>query len=173
MSPFKKSSIAVIGAGFSGLAAAAVLGSENHEVVVYEKNDTIGGRARSFNADGFLFDMGPSWYWMPDVFERFFNLFDHKVSDFYDLKKLDPGFRVIFGKSESIDIPENFEQLCDLFESIEAGSADKLRKFEANAAYKYKVGINDLVYKPGNSITEFFRFSLVQDVFKLQLFSSF
>ena len=173
MSNNPKSLVGVIGSGFSGLAAAAVVGAAGKQVIVFEKNDMVGGRARHFESNGFLFDMGPSWYWMPDVFEKFYNLFDHTASDFYDLKKLDPGFRVIFDKAEAIDIPADFEALCSLFESIETGSADKLRMFITNAEYKYHVGINDLVYKPGNSIMEFLQFRLVRDAFKLQLFTSF
>ena len=96
-----KKEIAIIGSGFSGLAAAASLASENHSVHVFEKNTEIGGRARQFSADGFTFDMGPSWYWMPDVIENYFNKFDHTSSDFYELVQLDPGFQVIF-KEEAI-----------------------------------------------------------------------
>lgn len=166
-------SVSVIGSGFAGLSTAALLAQKGHKVTLFEKNATIGGRARSFEADGFLFDMGPSWYWMPDVFEKYFNLFGKTTADFYELKKLDPGFKVIFGKDDYVDIPADFEQLCDLFEKIEKGSAQKLKAFMEEAEYKYKVGMNDLVYSPGHSITEFFSLSLMKDVFRLQVFSSF
>ena len=167
------SSVAVIGAGFSGLTAAALLATRGNEVTVYEKNEQIGGRARTFEANGFLFDRGPSWYWMPDVYERYYNSQGFTTSDFYELKKLDPGFNVIVGNNECLSIPADFEQLCDLFEDIEKGSADKLKKFMLQAEYKYKVGLMNFAYKPGLSITEFFHFSLVKDAFQLQLFSSF
>ena len=101
------------------MAASAVLPASGNRVDVYEKNQEVGGMARKFESAGFVFDMGPSWYWMPDVFERYYNLFGHTSSDFYELKKLDPGFKVIFGKDDCLDIPENFEKLCELFESIE------------------------------------------------------
>ena len=133
--------IGVIGSGFAGLSASAVLASQGKEVTVYEKNATIGGRARTLAADGFVFDMGPSWYWMPDVYENYFNLFGNTTNDFYELKKLDPGFRVVFGKNDFIDVPEDFDQLCSLFETIEKGSAVQLKKFMDEAEYKYKIGM--------------------------------
>jgi phytoene desaturase len=165
--------ISIIGSGFAGLSSAAILASKGNKVTVFEKNAEVGGRARIFESDGFLFDMGPSWYWMPDVYEKYFNLFGHTTSDFYNLKKLDPGFKVIFGADDSIDIPADFDQLCALFESIERGSALQLKKFMEQAEYKYKIGINDLVYQPGHSIKEFMSFSLLRDAMKLQIFSSF
>ncbi len=166
-------SISVIGSGFSGLSASALLAAKGNSVTVYEKNDTIGGRARTIQSNGFVFDMGPSWYWMPDVFERYYNLFDRTAADFYELKKLNPGFRVIFGVNDYIDVPEDFDQLCSLFESIEKGSAEKLKKFISQAEYKYKVGMADMVYLPGHSIKEFMSISLLKDAINIQLFSSF
>lgn len=168
-----KKNISVIGSGFSGLAAASFLAKENHKVELYEKNNSIGGRARQFSSNGFTFDMGPSWYWMPEVIEKFYNYFGHTASDFYELVKLDPGFKVIFGENECIDIPENFDELGDLFESIEKGSREKLIKFMAGAEYKYNIGINELVYQPGLSIMELFRTDLMMGVFKLDVFNSF
>ena len=129
--------IAVIGSGFSGLSAAAYLSREGHEVHVFEKNDEPGGRARQFRTDsGFLFDMGPSWYWMPGVFEKFFSDFGHRSSDFYKLKLLNPSFEITFG-DESMQIPYDFQALCDLFESIEKGAAHQLKKFMAEAELKF------------------------------------
>ena len=114
------SKIAIIGSGFSGLSSAAYLSAAGHEVHVFEKNASIGGRARQLKTDeGYVFDMGPSWYWMPDVFERFFKDFGHSVADLYDLKLLDPSFDVVFGENDKMSIPENFESLCNLFVSIE------------------------------------------------------
>jgi phytoene desaturase len=169
----KNKSVAVIGSGFSGLSASAVLAAQGENVSVFEKNEAVGGRARKLESNGFLFDMGPSWYWMPDVFEKYYNLFGHTTSDFYDLKKLDPGFKVIFGKDDYVDVPENFELLCELFESIEKDAGSKLKQFIADGEYKYNVGMNDLVYQPSHSITEFISLSLLKDVAKLQVFSSF
>lgn len=168
----KSNEIAVIGAGFAGLAAAAVLAESGNKVTVFEKNSGIGGRARTFSKDGFLFDMGPSWYWMPDVYDSFFALFGKSTADFYELKKLDPGFAVIF-ENEVMDIPADYDAVCALFESIEPGSGTKLRKFIAEGEFKYRVGMDDMVYKPGHSVTEFFSLKLFRDALKLQLFTSF
>ena len=166
--------IAVIGAGFAGISAAAYLAKAGHLVDVYEKNATAGGRARQLSTvEGYTFDMGPSWYWMPDVFEKFFNDFGYKASDFYELELLDPGFTVVFGQDDVMDIPADFESLCLLFESIEPGSAEQLRQFLKGAAYKYKVGIENLVYKPGLSLFEFADIDLIKGMFKLQVFNSF
>src|SRR5919205_1136145 len=97
-------SVIIIGAGFAGLSAAAFMAKAGWNVTVVEKNATAGGRARQLKAAGFTFDMGPSWYWMPDIFERFFNQFDKKVSDYYTLTRLDPSYRVYF-PDKFLDIP--------------------------------------------------------------------
>lgn len=165
------SKVAVIGAGFSGLTAAISLAAKGHDVTIYEKNESIGGRARKFNAEGFTFDMGPSWYWMPDVFERFYQQFGHETSDFYELIRLDPSYRVFY-EDDTIDIPATYEELQDLFEKLEPGSAKKLDKFIAEAEYKYEAGMNDLVYKPGKSIFEYFDLKVMRGVFSLHLFSN-
>jgi len=170
--PTTKKSI-VIGSGFAGLSAAAFLAQQGQEVTVLEKNQHIGGRARTFSAHGYQFDMGPSWYWMPDVFERFFQQFGHSVSDYYELKRLDPSYAVFFGKNDVMNIPASMDELCQLFEQYEKGSGQRLRNFLAEAEYKYQVGINDLVYKPSRSLTEFMDFRLLTGMVKLHVFRSF
>ena len=110
-----KKNISIIGSGFSSLSAACYLAKAGHEVTVYEKNDRIGGRARQFKAEGFTFDMGPSWYWMPDVFEKFFNDFGKTTNDFYKLKKLNPAYRVYFGSEDYIDIEDDIEKIYFFF----------------------------------------------------------
>ncbi|MGI0107734.1 phytoene desaturase family protein [Salinimicrobium sp. WS361] len=168
------SKIAVIGAGFSGLSAAAYLGAAGHEVHLFEKNSTAGGRARQLQTSGgYTFDMGPSWYWMPDVFEKFFGDFGYKVQELYKLDLLDPSFEVVFPQNEKLSIPENYDQLRELFESIEVGSAAKLDKFMEEAQYKYEQGMERLVYMPGISLTEFVDLDLIKGAMRLQVFSSF
>ena len=168
------STIAVIGAGFSGLSAAAYLSVEGHEVHVFEKNATAGGRARQLKTkEGYVFDMGPSWYWMPDVFERFFKDFGYTVSDGYDLKLLDPSFEVVFDKGEKVSIPSDYSELKKIFEQIEKGSADKLEQFMNEARHKYETGMKDLVYMPGLSVREFADAQIIKEAFRLQIFSSF
>jgi phytoene desaturase len=171
--PGEKSSIAVIGSGFSGLSAAAYLAKAGCSVNVYEKNSEIGGRSRQLVDKGYAFDMGPSWYWMPEVFENFFNDFGYQASDFYELKQLDPGFTVVFGKSDVLNIPADYAALESLFESIEPGSAVQLKLFLEEAAYKYRTGMNKLVHKPGLSLLEFADWDLIKGAFRLQVFTSF
>lgn len=165
--------VIVIGSGFSGLSAATSLADKGYQVTVLEKNSSPGGRARSYSAQGFTFDMGPSWYWMPDVFESYFRRFGKATSDYYDLIRLDPSYTVVFGEHDLVDIPASMDELRALFESIEAGSAAQLDKFLEQAAYKYEVGINQLVYKPGRSVGEFMSPRLLLDVLRMDVFQSF
>ena len=166
-----KKKVVIIGAGFAGMSAACFMVKEGWDVTVLEKHSIPGGRARQYTQDGFVFDMGPSWYWMPDVFERFFNQFDKKVSDYYALKRLDPSYR-IYWTDGPVDIPADFNELKALFNSIEAGSGEKLELFLTEAAYKYEVGIQKLVHKPGQSITEFADKDLIKGLFRLDVFNS-
>lgn len=165
-------SVAVIGAGFSGLASALHLAREGFDVTVYEKNTLPGGRARKFEAHGFTFDMGPSWYWMPDIFEHFFNQFGKQASDHYDLVRLDPSYRIYFGKKDALDIPAGIEPLCQLFESLEPGSSIHLRRFLNEGKFKYELGMNKLVYKPGLSLIELADTTVIKGLFKLHVFQS-
>lgn len=165
--------IIVIGAGFSGLSAATELASKGYEVQILEKNDHAGGRARVFKSEGFTFDMGPSWYWMPDIFETYFGRFGKKPSDYYDLVRLDPSYSVILSDSEKIDLPANYTDLKALFESYESGAGAQLDAFMEQAAYKYKVGIQDFVWKPSRKITEFLSLKLLVDAIRIDVFTSF
>lgn len=149
-----KKKITIIGSGFSSLSAACYLAQQGHQVMVFEKNNTIGGRARQFKKDGFTFDMGPSWYWMPDVFERFFADFGKKTTDYYELIKLSPAYRVYFGINEFIAIADNLDEIVQEFEKIESGSGKVLREFIAQAKSNYDIAIKDLVYRPGVSPLE-------------------
>ena len=146
--------IAIVGSGFSSLSAACYLAQAGNQVTIYEKNSSIGGRARQLKKDGFTFDMGPSWYWMPDVFERFFNDFGKKTSDFYELIKLSPAYRVYYGVNDFVSIADNLEEIITTFESIEKGSGKKLKAFMAKAKSNYDIAIKDLVYRPGVSPLE-------------------
>lgn len=149
-----KKKIAIIGSGFSSLSAACYLAKSGLDVTVFEKNTTIGGRARRFSKDGFHFDMGPTWYWMPDVFEKFFNDFQTKPSDFYELDKLAPAYKVYFGENEEVTISDNLDEIAQTFENIEEGSGKKLKKFIQQAKENYAIAVEKMVYKPGDSILE-------------------
>lgn len=164
--------ISVIGSGFASLAAATSLADLGHSVTVFEKNSSPGGRARQFVEQGFTFDMGPSWYWMPDVFENYFNRFGKSTSDYYSLIRLDPSYRIHYGQSDSIDVPANLEELYVLFDSIEKGSSSNLRAFLKDAAIKYNVGMGDMVQKPGDSILEFANWTVLKNSLKLDLLKS-
>ncbi len=149
-----KKKILVIGSGFSALSASCYLAQQEHEVHIYEKNSSIGGRARQLKREGFTFDMGPSWFWMPDVFDRFFADFGKKQSDYYTLQKLNPAYRVFFGKDDYITIEDTLEKIKKVFEAEEPGSSKKLQQFIDKAKDNYDVAIKDLVYRPGVSPLE-------------------
>ena len=146
--------IKIIGSGFSSLSAACYLAKDGFNVTVYEKNESVGGRARQLKKDGFTFDMGPSWYWMPDVFERFFADFDKKPSDYYQLIKLDPAYRVYYGINDFVTIDDNLNDIIETFENLEKGSGILLKEFIAKAKNNYDIAIKDLVYRPGVSPLE-------------------
>jgi phytoene desaturase len=163
--------ITIIGSGFAGLSAAAYMAKEGHQVTVIEKNEQAGGRARSFESAGFTFDMGPSWYWMPDIFESFFKDFGKQPNDFYQLIRLDPSYQVLW-EDLQLPLPANFTELKTVFESLEKGAGNQLELFLKEAAYKYEVGIHKFVEKPGLSITEFFTLDVAKSVFKIDLLTS-
>ncbi|TRZ42264.1 phytoene desaturase family protein [Robertkochia solimangrovi] len=147
-------SVIIIGSGFSSLSAACYLAKAGYKVTVLEKQGTTGGRARQLHKDGFTFDMGPTFYWMPDVFESFFADFDKRPSDYYHLEKLNPAYRVFFGKDDYLDIADEFEKICETFEATEKGSSKKLNNFINKAKENYDIAIRDLVYKPGENLLE-------------------
>ncbi|MBO3117845.1 phytoene desaturase [Winogradskyella sp. DF17] len=142
--------ISIIGSGFSALSASCYLAQSGYKVSIYEKNNTVGGRARQLIRDGFTFDIGPSWYWMPDIFEKFFNDFDKSTSDYYELDKLSPAYKIFFS-DEVITIGDHMDKICEEFERIESGSSVPLRKFISRAQEHYDIAINKVVLKPGLS----------------------
>src|SRR5688572_847149 len=164
--------VAIIGSGFSGLSSACFLAKAGFKVTVFEKNATAGGRARKFEAKGFTFDMGPSWYWMPDVFEKFFAHFEKKTSDYYSLTRLNPSYRIVYNKDDWMDIPANITALQAMFEKLEPGSSKRLEKFLAEGKIKYDIGIHKLVYKPGLSFTELLDPDVIKHSLRLHLFDS-
>jgi phytoene desaturase len=159
--------VIIVGSGFSSLSASCYLAKAGFEVTILEKNGYIGGRAQQLKVDGFTFDMGPTFYWMPDVFEAFFNDFSKKAADYYELNKLNPAYQVYFDENESISIGDSLEAIVETFEKHETGSGDKLKKFIESAKDNYNVAIKDLVYQPGNSLLEIINIKTVR---KLGLF---
>ena len=165
--------VVVIGSGFAGIAAATKLATEGFEVIVLEKNNQLGGRARVFQAEGFKFDMGPSWYWMPDVFERYFAEFGKTPDEYYNLVRLDPSYKVIFSAEEEVNLPAKYEELKETFENLEPGSGTNFEAFLKEAKYKYRVGMGEFVWKPSLSILEFLDIRLLSKAISLDLFASF
>lgn len=167
MSEVSVNKIIIIGAGFSGLAASCYLAAKGYDVTILEKNEVVGGRARQWSCDGFTFDIGPTFYWMPDVFEDFFKDFGSTTSDYYALDRLDPAYKVYFGENDFIDIGDSSDKIMKTFEQYEKGSAEKLTSFLSNARSNYDIAIKDLVYQPGESIFEIITFQTAK---KLALF---
>jgi phytoene desaturase len=164
--------VIVIGAGISGLSAASYLAKYGYNVTILEKNNYTGGRIRLHKEAGFSFDMGPSWYWMPDIFESFYQDFGFTTTDFYNLKRLDPSYKIFWEDNTSNNIPASYEELKKLFETIEEGSGDKLDKYLADAKIKYEIGMGEFVERPSLSITEYLEPSLILNSFKLDLLKS-
>lgn len=165
-------SIGVIGAGYAGMTAAALLAKYGHHVTVFEKNQTPGGRAGIIEDQGFKFDKGPSFYWMPDVFERFFKHFGKSAQDYYRLVRLNPSYKVFWQDRAPINLPIDQDSMIALFESIESGAGVQLKKYLAEAKIKYEVGMGEFVYLPSLSIAEYFDWRLIKQASRLDLLTS-
>ncbi|MFM7023166.1 MAG: phytoene desaturase family protein [Flavobacteriales bacterium] len=173
MNKFSAQKVVIIGSGFSGLSTACHLASKGFQVSILEKNEQVGGRARLFEEKGYRFDMGPSWYWMPDVFENFFSHFGHSVADYYQLVRLDPSYQIFFGKDDIMSLPASMQNLESLFESIETGAGKKLQLFMKDAGYKYKVAMSDLIYKSGSRISDYLNAKVLGGLVKTDILRSF
>ncbi|KXK08094.1 MAG: Dehydrosqualene desaturase [candidate division WS6 bacterium OLB21] len=159
----KTKHIVVIGAGYGGLSAAALLAHKGYKVTVLEKHNQPGGRARLLEDKGFKFDIGPSWYMMPEMFDRLFSLTNKNREDYYKIKRLDPSYRIFFNQNDSIDIPSNADQVGDLFETLEKGSKQQLERYLADAKYKYDMATKEFLYKRFSSIFSLLDRNLVLD----------
>ena len=160
----------VIGAGVGGLASAALLARAGFRVTVLEKNDSVGGRARIWRQKGFTFDMGPSWYLMPEVFENFFGLFGRSREQYYQLQELSPYYRVFFHPREWVDVTSDRRQVLDLFESFEPGGAKRLEKYLDRAKYKYDVAMKEFLYKDYGSVFDFLNARMLIEGTRLNVF---
>ncbi len=163
--------VVVIGAGFGGLSVAAFLAKDGYNVTVIEKNNSIGGRARVWREAGFKFDMGPSWYLMPDAFENFFAEFGKKPSDYYQLHRLDPSYRIYF-QDEFVDIAASLQKNMELFESIEPGAGKQLQEYLKQARYQYEVSMKEFLYKDFRSVFDFFNKRMLIEGSKLHVFQN-
>jgi len=165
-----RKNVIIVGAGFGGLAAAALLARDGYRVTVIEKNEQVGGRASVWKKDGFVFDMGPSWYLMPDVFEKFFAEFGKKPTDYLDLVRLDPAYRVFFGKEDFVDISKDIDKNLNLFESLEPGAKEKMKEYLEKSQYEYNIAMKDFIYKDYKHLTDFFKPRLIVEGAKLHMF---
>jgi len=162
--------VIVIGSGLAGMSAAAYLSKQNHQVTVFEKNSTYGGRLQQFSSNGFTFDMGPSWYWMPDLFDSFFADFNYKTEEFYTLKRLDPGYRIYYSDHTHLDVSENMDALKNDLENIENGSSASLENYIKDAQEKYNIATLKFMHKASLSPLEYLHADLITRLGQLNLF---
>ncbi len=164
--------IGIIGAGLSSLYSACYLAKKGHQVIVYDKNNMPGGRSQFFKSDGFTFDMGPSWYWMPDVIDRMFDDLGEKRTDYFKITRLDPAYQVFWNDRTSTNIPSNHEELISLFDAFEKDGGKKLQSFLDDAKVKYDIAMSSFVENPGIKLNELLKFSILKDALKLDVFKS-
>ncbi len=175
MSQENTKKIVIIGSGFSGLSSACYLAKNGYNVTIIEKNKELGGRARIWEKDGFKFDMGPSWYWMPDIFEDFFKDFGKEVSDYYNLIQLNPAYRVFHSDFCYTNLPANIDDIRKLFDKLEEDGCGriKLDKFLEFAEYTYNKGVKEYMHKPSNSVLEFMDIDFLKGVLKAKILNSY
>ncbi len=167
----EKKSVIIIGGGIGGLALSALLGKKGYKVTLLEKNDTVGGRARIFRQDGFLFDMGPSWYMMPDVFKHYFDLLGEDISEYYTLKKLEPSYQITL-KSDGASylFHSDMKKNKAFFESVEPGAGKVFEDFMNDTKYQYEIAKNEFMYKNYDSIFDFLNLRVMREGSRLPLF---
>jgi phytoene desaturase len=165
--------VIVIGAGFGGISAAALLARDGFKVTLLEKNEQTGGRARVWKKDGFVFDMGPSWYLMPDVFDRYFNIFKKKTQEYYKLIRLDPNYRAFFGTEKVVDVPAKREEIDRLFDRLVPDGSTKLKDYLDVAQYQYEIAMQEFMYRDYKTIFDFFNWKVITKGTRLKIFESF
>ncbi|MBW8687506.1 phytoene desaturase family protein [Chitinophaga rhizophila] len=163
----------VIGAGFSGLSAAISLADKGFAVTLVERHDQTGGRARVLKEQGFTFDMGPSWYWMPEVAADFFSKHGRSIDNYLDLVRLDPSYQVIFGRQDTVALPASYDKLKQVFDSIEPGAGERLDRFMQEAGYKYRTAMSTYVNKPGLHFSELCSREVLGSFMKMDMLQSF
>jgi phytoene desaturase len=162
----------IIGAGLSGLYAACYLAKQGHKVRVYEKHDQVGGRGRTFQAEGFTFDMGPSWYWMPELIDDMFSQLGEDRKEYFKLQRLSPSYKVFWPNNESSEIPVEPADLAAMFDGYEQGGGDKLKHFLSDAQTKYETAVPEFLEKSGQKLNEVINFRVLKQAMKLDVFKS-
>lgn len=166
------SQVAIIGAGFAGLYAACYLSKKGYQVDVFEKNESAGGRSRVFEVNGFTFDMGPSWYWMPDLIDDLFEQLGEKRSDYFGLTRLDPSYKVFWKNDAPTNIPASLTELFTLFDSFEQNGGQKLEAFLKDAQKKYDIAVPDFLEKPGLKLNEVVNLTVLKKAMQMDVFKS-
>jgi phytoene desaturase len=165
--------VLIIGAGFGGISAAALLARDGFKVKILEKNEQAGGRARVWKKDDFVFDMGPSWYLMPDVFDKYFALFNKQTRDYYELVRLDPNYRVFFGTEKTVDVPAGRKEIDKLFDQLTPDGSTKLKEYLDVAQYQYEIAMQEFMYREYKTVFDFFNWKVITKGTKLKIFESF
>ncbi len=171
--------VIVIGSGFGGISASAFLAQEGYDVTVLEKNSWVGGRARVLEGEGFRFDMGPSWYWMPDEHDRWFTRLGHRREDFYRIRRVTPSYRVYFGDSlpgetrNVLDMPVDRDDAKAVFESYEAGAGEKLDRYLAECKGKYDFAMGEYIYRNYYSLFDFINMKTLANLSMLNVTQSY
>ncbi|MBD3637955.1 MAG: phytoene desaturase [Crocinitomicaceae bacterium] len=168
----KDKTVDIIGAGLSGLYAACYLSKNGYDVNVYEKNEAVGGRSRVFQEDGFTFDMGPSWYWMPELIDKMFADLGENRQDYYSLTRLNPAYKVFWKADNPTEIPVDYENLKQLFDSFEQDGGEKLDFFLKDAQTKYEIAVDKFLFKPGLKWNELVNLEVFKSALKLDVFKS-
>ena len=160
--PLADQQVTVVGGGIGGLSAACYLADAGADVTVVERNSQLGGVAGRLELEGFVFDTGPSWYMMPETFERFFGFFGRSPSDYYELERLDPQYRVFFTDGDQLDITPDVDRTRRLFESYEPGAGDALEEYLDSAARTFDIGMERFVYTDRSRLRDLIDPSIVR-----------
>ena len=165
-------SILIVGAGIGGLSLAAILADAGKDVTIIEKNSTPGGRARVYQEKGYTFDMGPSWYIMPDIYEKFFQELGLSIEDCYDLVRIDPSYRIFFKNREQIDVSSNLDKNIELFDKLEEKGGEKLRRYLDKAGRDYRIAVDELLMRDYDQLRNLIDGKLIREGLKLPLFGN-
>lgn len=169
----------VIGSGFGGLSAAGYLARDGYRVTVVEKNGWVGGRARVLERDGFRFDMGPSWYWMPGEHDKWFRDMGAERTDYYEIRRVDPSYKVFYGDSEPgedrniVTVPADFDEAKRIFESYESGAGERLESYIEECRRKYEFAMATYIYKNYDTLFDFINAKTIRNLGTLNILKSY